>query len=50
MVYVTAILPPREEAKLFMRIETTREKVQLFRARIFRSNVAYRVIRPLVDR
>lgn len=50
MVYMTATLPPREESKMLIRIETTCEKVQLFRARTSRSNVAYRVVRPTVDR
>lgn len=50
MVYVTATLPPREEEKMFIRMETTREKVQMFRANTYRSNVAYRVARPAVDR
>ena len=49
MVYLTATLPPRDEARLFHRIRSTAEDVQLFRARICRTNIAYRVFRPEVD-
>lgn len=31
-----------------MRMETTREKVQLFRTGTYRSNVAYRMVRRIV--
>ncbi|KAA8645213.1 uncharacterized protein ATNIH1004_009430 [Aspergillus tanneri] len=50
MVLLTATLPPRLEAKLFRRMEYSREQVHIFRDRTSRPNVAYRVWRPELGR
>jgi len=49
MVYLTATLPPIDERRLFHRIRAEPEDIQLFRARTYRTNVAYRVYQPEVD-
>ena len=49
MVYLTATLPPTAERRLFDRIHSMPQDVQLFRSRTCRTNVAYRVYQPEVD-
>ena len=49
MVLLTATLPPTDEEVLFQRMRCRREDVSMFRARTVRPNIAYRVVRPVVD-
>jgi superfamily II DNA or RNA helicase len=48
MVFLTATLPPRDEARLFQRMYVARDEVSFHRGRTSRHNVAYRVHRPSI--
>ncbi|CEL10294.1 hypothetical protein ASPCAL13415 [Aspergillus calidoustus] len=48
MVYLTATLPPQLEGEFSRRIHYPRDQIYIYRARTSRSNVAYRVWRPVV--
>jgi superfamily II DNA helicase RecQ len=50
MVFLTATLPPTEEARFLQRIKHELSKVSIYRARTSRRNVAYCVFRPLLPR
>jgi superfamily II DNA helicase RecQ len=50
MVFLTATLPPTEEARFLQRIKHEPSEVGIYRARTSRRNVAYRVFRPLLPR
>ena len=46
MVYLTATLPPTEEARFFPRIQHPPDTVRMFRGRTSRGNIRYLVWRP----
>jgi helicase-like protein len=50
MVLLTATLPPSLEDRLWQRMRWSREQVSVFRGRTSRTNVAYRIWRPMVER
>jgi superfamily II DNA helicase RecQ len=50
MVYLTATLPPQMEEEFSQRIHYPRDQIYIHRGRTSRSNVAYRVWRPVVER
>ncbi|KAL4971198.1 P-loop containing nucleoside triphosphate hydrolase protein [Aspergillus desertorum] len=50
MVFLTATLPPTEEATFLHRIKHRASEVGIYRARTSRRNVAYRVFRPVLPR
>ncbi|KAL4971177.1 P-loop containing nucleoside triphosphate hydrolase protein [Aspergillus desertorum] len=50
MVFLTATLPPTEEATFLHRIKHRANEVSIYRARTSRRNVAYRVFRPVLPR
>ncbi|KAF9882584.1 hypothetical protein FE257_006232, partial [Aspergillus nanangensis] len=48
MVFLTATLPPRYEKMFFERIQHAQDSVRIFRARTSRTNIQYRVWRPIM--
>jgi superfamily II DNA helicase RecQ len=50
VVLLTATLPPSLEGRLWQRMRWSREQVSLFRGRTSRTNVAYRLWRPIIER
>jgi superfamily II DNA helicase RecQ len=50
VVLLTATLPPSLEDRLWQRMRWSREQVSLFRGRTSRTNVAYRLWRPIIER
>jgi hypothetical protein len=50
MVYLTATLPPQIEEEFSQRIYYPRDQIYIHRGRTSRSNVAYRVWQPVVER
>ncbi|KAL4911646.1 P-loop containing nucleoside triphosphate hydrolase protein [Aspergillus aurantiobrunneus] len=50
MVFLTATLPPTDEAQFIRQIQHQPREVAIYRARTSRRNVAYRVFRPQLPR
>jgi superfamily II DNA or RNA helicase len=50
LVLLTATLPPSAEGRLWQQIRCERSQVELYRGRTSRTNIAYRVWRPVLER